>query len=103
MIAGLTALGAPALNFSVGPATPPAAPAAGIAGMSFEDALGQAVGSAVNTLQTGEAMAIQGVEGAAAPMKVVESVMDAQRSLQSVLAIRDKIVSAWQEVSHMAI
>ena len=48
-------------------------------------------------------MAIQGVEGAAAPMKVVESVMDAQRSLQSVLAIRDKVVSAYQDIARMAI
>jgi len=29
--------------------------------------------------------------------------MEAQRSLQTVLAIRDKIVSAWQEISHLAI
>ncbi len=36
-------------------------------------------------------------------MQVVESVMDAQRSLQSVLAIRDKLVSAWQDISRMAI
>ena len=32
-------------------------------------------------------------------MKVVESVMAAQRSLQSVLAIRDKAVSAYQEIA----
>ena len=36
-------------------------------------------------------------------MRVVESVMDAQRSLQSVLAIRDKLVSAWQDISRMSI
>jgi flagellar hook-basal body complex protein FliE len=36
-------------------------------------------------------------------MKVVDSVMAAQRSLQSVLAIRDKAVSAYQEVARMAI
>ena len=46
---------------------------------------------------------IQGVEGSAAPMKVVESVMAAQRSLQTVLAIRDKAVSAYQEIARMAI
>ena len=72
-------------------------------GPTFEQALGQALGSAVDTLKTGEAIAIQGVEGGAAPMKVVEAMMDAQRSLQSVLAIRDKIVSAWQDVARMAI
>ena len=72
-------------------------------GPSFEQALTQAIGSAVDTLQAGEAAAIQGVEGAASPMKVVESVMAAQRSLQSVLAIRDKAVAAFQEITRMAI
>jgi flagellar hook-basal body complex protein FliE len=60
-------------------------------------------GPRVDTLQAGEAVAIQGVEGAVSPMKVVDSVMAAQRSLQSVLAIRDKAVSAYQEVARMAI
>jgi len=72
-------------------------------GPSFDQALAQVVGSAVDTLQAGEAVAIQGVEGAVSPMKVVDSVMAAQRSLQSVLAIRDKAVSAYQEVARMAI
>jgi flagellar hook-basal body complex protein FliE len=70
---------------------------------SFEDALGLAFGSVVDSLKTGESMAIQGVQGGAPPVKVAEAVMEAQRSLQSMLAIRDKVVSAWQEVSHMAI
>ena len=81
----------------------PAATAAPTQGPSFDQALAQVIGSAVDTLQTGEAVAIQGVEGAAAPMKVVESVMAAQRSLQTVLSIRDKAVSAYQEVARMAI
>ena len=72
-------------------------------GVSFEQALGQAIGAAVNTLQTGEAIAIQGVEGAVSPMKVVESVMEAQRSLQTILAIRDKAVAAYQEIARMTI
>ncbi len=80
----------------------PAAPASTQA-PSFEQALAQVIGSAVNTLQTGEAVAIQGVEGAVSPMKVVDSVMAAQRSLQTVLAIRDKAVSAYQDIARMAI
>jgi flagellar hook-basal body complex protein FliE len=102
MIEGVSALGPASLSFSVGPAAP-AAPTTPSEGISFEQALGQAIGAAVDTLKTGEAVAIQGVQGAAAPMKVVEAVMDAQRSLQSMLAIRDKVVSAYQEVSRMAI
>jgi flagellar hook-basal body complex protein FliE len=100
MIQGLSALGLLSPSSAVGP---PAAPAAPAESVSFEEALGQAIGSALDTLKTGEAVAIQGVQGAAPPMKIVESVMEAQRSLQSVLAIRDKIVSAYQEVARMAI
>jgi flagellar hook-basal body complex protein FliE len=81
----------------------PMAAAAPTQGPSFEQALSQVIGSAVDTLQAGEAVAIQGVQGTASPMKVVDGVMAAQRSLQTVLAIRDKAVSAYQEVARMAI
>ena len=100
MIEGLSALGALTPGSS---ARAPQAHAPSVGGMSFEQALGQAIGSAVGALQAGEAAAIQGVEGVASPMKVVETVMGAQRSLQSVLAIRDKVVSAYQEIARMAI
>jgi flagellar hook-basal body complex protein FliE len=99
MIDSVSAIGAQAMS-SVRSPTPAAVPTAG---PSFGQALAQAVGSAVDTLQTGEAIAIQGVEGAAPPMKVVESVMAAQRSLQTLLSIRDKAVSAYQEITRMAI
>jgi flagellar hook-basal body complex protein FliE len=99
----IEALSAPAF-LGVSPSAPsPPSPTQPAAGASFEEALGQAIGSAVRTLQAGEAAAIQGVEGAAPPIKVVETVMAAQRSLQSALAIRDKIVSAYQEIARMAI
>jgi flagellar hook-basal body complex protein FliE len=81
----------------------PTAAAAPSQGPSFVQALAQVMGTAVDTLQAGEAVAIQGVQGAVSPMKVVDSVMAAQRSLQTVLAIRDKAVSAYQEVARMAI
>ncbi|MBV9286876.1 MAG: flagellar hook-basal body complex protein FliE [Hyphomicrobiales bacterium] len=100
VIDALSAIGSPDIKMSVGPSQP-ADNAAG--GASFEDALGQVLGAAVDTLKAGESVAIRGIEGAAPTMKVVEAVMDAQRSLQSVLAIRDKLVSAYQEVARMAI
>jgi len=99
MIDSVSAIGAQGLSGVRSP-TPAAAPTEGA---SFGQALSQAIGSAVDTLQTGEAVAIQGVEGAAPPMKVVESVMAAQRSLQTLLSIRDKAVSAYQEIARMAI
>lgn len=100
MIESVSGIGATTLTAGVRSPTSTAAPTEG---PSFDQALAQVVGSAVNTLQTGEAVAIQGVEGVVGPMKVVESVMAAQRSLQTVLAIRDKAVSAYQEIARMAI
>ena len=77
--------------------------AASATGPSFTDMLGQIISAGVNTIQGGESAAIQGMTGAAAPFKVVEAVMEAQRTLQEGLAIRDKVVSAYQEISRMAI
>ena len=65
--------------------------------------LGKVVTDAVGTLQAGESAAIQGVQGAMPTFKVVDAVMGAQRTLQQALAIRDKAVSAYQEITRMAI
>ena len=100
MIEGVSAIGSASESVGVRSTQAAAAPAEG---PSFDQALTQMIGSAIDALQTGEATAIQGVEGAAAPMKVVESVMAAQRSLQTVLAIRDKAVAAYQEIARMTI
>jgi flagellar hook-basal body complex protein FliE len=100
MIETVSGIGSAAVSANIRSPVPAAAPAQG---PSFDQALAQVIGSAVDTLRTGEAVAIQGVQGAVSPMKVVDSVMAAQRSLQTVLAIRDKAVSAYQEVARMAI
>ncbi len=100
MIEGVSAMSSASPSASV---RSPQSAATPTEGPSFDQALTQAIGSAIDTLQTGEAVAIQGVEGGAAPMKVVELVMAAQRSLQTVLAIRDKAVAAYQEIARMTI
>ena len=100
MIESVSGINSASLSASV---PSPSAAAAPTQGPSFDQALAQVVGSAVDTLQAGEAVAIQGVQGAVSPMKVVDLVMAAQRSLQTVLAIRDKAVSAYQEIARMAI
>ena len=65
--------------------------------------LGRVVTDGVGAIQAGEAAAIQGVQGALPAFSVVESVMSAQRTRQQALAIRDKAVSAYQEISRMTI
>ncbi len=81
----------------------PSSAASASGGASFTDLLGQIISAGVNTIQAGEAAAIQGLSAGAPPFKVVEAVMAAQRTLQEGLAIRDKAVSAYQEISRMAI
>ena len=48
-------------------------------------------------------MSVQGIQGEADTREVVDAVMSAEQSLQAAIAIRDKIVSAYLEVSRMAI
>lgn len=73
------------------------------AGDSFMQVLGQFAGGAVDSLKHGEAAAISGVEGKIPVQKVVEAVMSAERDLHTVVALRDKAVGAYQEISRMAI
>lgn len=81
----------------------PAIPNAATAGPSFQDMVTQAARDAVGTMQQGEAAAIEGVKGSMPSFKVVDAVMSAQRTLQETLAMRDKAVSAYQEITRMAI
>jgi flagellar hook-basal body complex protein FliE len=103
-IEGISALGAAGTRLGLdGPQGAAGAASTSATGPSFAQTLGQVVNDAIGSVQTGEAAAIQGLQGTMAPFKVVEAVMSAQRTLQSALAIRDKAVSAYQEISRMAI
>ncbi|MET7246576.1 flagellar hook-basal body complex protein FliE [Methylobacterium sp. EM32] len=56
-----------------------------------------------NDLRAGEAASIAGIQGKASTQQVVEAVMSAEQSLQTAVAIRDKVVAAYLELSRMAI
>ena len=105
---GISAVGAIAKSLDVGAAAGAGATTGMTAtsstqGPSFTDMLGQMVSDGIGTVQAGESAAIQGLQGAMQPDKVVDAVMGAQRTLQQALSIRDKAVSAFQEISRMAI
>ena len=72
-------------------------------GTSFAEALGQAATKTVNTLQGAEQVSIQALRGDADTRQVVDAVMNAQQALQTAVAIRDKVVSAYLEISRMGI
>jgi flagellar hook-basal body complex protein FliE len=80
-----------------------AAPAAGGVGASFGALLAEAAGRTVETLQLAEQVSTQALRGEADTRAVVDAVMSAEQSLQAAIAIRDKIVTAYLEVSRMAI
>jgi flagellar hook-basal body complex protein FliE len=54
-------------------------------------------------LRSAESLAIKGLQGQAPVQEVVQSVMQAQTSLQTALAIRDKAISAYQDITKMSI
>lgn len=82
---------------------PQAAESVEAAGSSFGAVLQQFAAQTVDSLKQGEAAAIGGIEGKVSLQKVVSSVMQAERDLQTAIALRDKAVAAYQEISRMAI
>ena len=95
-----------ALSSLLGPSqtAPSSATAAATgAGDSFSSVLASFSKDAVDSLKTSESMSVAGIQGSATTQSVVEAVIKAQESLQTVLAVRDKAVAAFQDVSRMAI
>lgn len=70
---------------------------------SFADVVKSAGESVVNTLNNAEAASIAGIKGDVGPYKVAAAVMEAEQTLRMTIAIRDKAVQAYQEISRMQI
>ena len=73
------------------------------AGTSFASMIGEAAASTVNNLQQAEQLSAKALQGDGDMRAVVDAVMSAEQSLQAAVAIRDKIVTAYLEISRMAI
>jgi len=82
------------------PATPQAA---AVPQADFATVLAEVSSNAITTLKAGEAAGLAGLEGKASVQQVVEAIMSAEQTLQTAIAIRDKVVSAYQEISRMAV
>ena len=81
------------------------APALGntAAAPSFSQFLEGAVKDAVGTMQHGEAMATKQLEGKADMVSVVSAVNAAELTLDTVVAVRDKVIQAYQNIMQMPI
>jgi flagellar hook-basal body complex protein FliE len=81
-----------------------AAAGTGAAGASdFSQFLSQAMDNAVGTLKTGEQMATKQVTGQADVVNVVNAVNNAELTLDTVVAVRDKVIAAYQNIMQMPI
>jgi flagellar hook-basal body complex protein FliE len=81
----------------------PAAQTAPIGADAFSTMVSQAALNTVQRLEAAESLSLKALQGEAETREVVDAVMDAEQSLQAAIAIRDKIVSAYLEISRMAI
>lgn len=69
----------------------------------FTAMVSELASNAAGLLKNAEAVSIAGVQGKATVQQVVEAVMAAEQTLQGAIAIRDKVVAAYLEVSRMQI
>jgi flagellar hook-basal body complex protein FliE len=68
---------------------------------TFGDMVKDAAESAASTMREGERLSAAAVNGKADLTDVVMAVNNAEVMLQSVVAIRDKVISAYQEILRM--
>jgi len=71
--------------------------------VGFEAVMKQVTTDAIGTLKAGEAASISAMQGKESTRKVVEALMSAEQALQTAVAVRDKVVQAYQEVVRMSI
>lgn len=69
----------------------------------FDSLLRAELDNAVGALQRSEQASIGAVTGTASVQEVVEAITAAELSLQKVTAVRDRVITAYQEIMRMPI
>ena len=70
-------------------------------GGDFGNMFSSMLQDAVGAVKSGEAAAIAGMQNKMPLQQVVEAVMQAEQSLHTAVAVRDKVVGAYLEISRM--
>ena len=72
--------------------------------VGFDSVMKQVTTDAIGTLKAGESASISAMQGGKeSTRKVVEALMSAEQALQTAVAVRDKVVQAYQEIARMSI
>lgn len=82
---------------------PPAAAATPAGGSEFAGLLQNVMGDAVQASRAAETQMAAQVAGRAELIDVVTAVANAEASLETVMAVRDQVISAYQEIMRMPI
>ena len=72
-------------------------------GPSFGNLVKDALTQAVDTVKTSEKVSTAGILGKADITEVAQAVNNADLTLQSVVAVRDKVITAYQQILNMPI
>jgi len=70
-------------------------------GGGFGELLRQAAGGAIDALKQGEQASLAGIAGKASVTDVAAALANAETTLQTVVAVRDKVISAYQDIIKM--
>src|SRR3954467_2267803 len=73
------------------------------AGLSFGDILKTTMNDTVHASRNAEAKIASGVAGKSELVDVVTAISSAESSLETVMAVRDQVISAYQEIMRMPI
>ena len=76
---------------------------AGGSGAAFGEAMQRAVTGVIDTARGAEAQSMQAIAGNADITEVVTAVAKAELALQTTMAIRDRVVQAYQDIMRMPI
>ena len=74
-----------------------------VQGPGFGEVMAEMAGGVVTRLNQAEYISMKAVQGEANTREVVDALMTAEQSLNTAIAIRDKIVTAYLEVTRMQI
>ena len=94
---------AASIGSSAGAGAGSTAAAAGASGNDFSGFLQSALKDGIGTMKQGEAMAGNQLAGKANIVDVVSAVNQAEITLDTVVAVRDKVVQAYQSIMNMPI
>ena len=72
-------------------------------GLNFASVLGSMATDSMNSLKVAETKSFEAIQGKASVREVTDAVIQAQQSLNTAIALRDKIVNAYLEITKMSI